>query len=388
MSPEPAPTAGRRTASAWVAHLRDGGTTPWRDFSGRAAQGAPERTLDSTTREEVPGAAQLELLRRLNVIGRPDAGLAEEVLAASGPGRGLPDLSLVGVGDGSRFGPPPVDPAELAPEELLRVAVGVLAERLASAETPAAAPAAPRPLPWRRKVRLVGDPHLADATRAALRRAGHRPGLRQPRVVLLADELGGLLADVWRWRVTRGVATGWDWWLDSWARRDQLPPRADLTALAAHWAARVGPERVHVVVGPDPASEVARLAGASAPVRASYDGPGPAAVELVRAVNAVLPVLVTPDRHRRLLSERLVPMLADHAGPRRGVPAQHRDWVRERAERMRAELLAAGYPVHGGPDRLAAAPGSGPDHSGEPAPDEVLAVALTALLSFEEASTA
>ena len=114
---------GRARAWAWIAHLRAGGTTPWRSWSSTdAARRGPY----------LPGAQQLELLRRLNLAGRPSPTLVERVLAASAPGRGRPDLELVGVDEDRRFGPPAVDPAELPDDELLRVATGLLALDLAS----------------------------------------------------------------------------------------------------------------------------------------------------------------------------------------------------------------------------------------------------------------
>ena len=114
---------GRARAWAWIAHLREGGTTPWRDWSSFSA--------DDQGRY-LPGAQQLELLRRLNLAGHPSPALVERVLAASAPGRGRPDLELVGVDETRRFGPPAVDPAELSDDELLRVATGLLALDLAS----------------------------------------------------------------------------------------------------------------------------------------------------------------------------------------------------------------------------------------------------------------
>ncbi len=109
---------GRARAWAWVAHLRSGGTTPWRSWT--SADAADQGRF-------LPGAQQLELLRRLNLAGQPSAALVDGVLAASAPGRGRPDLELVGVDEERRFGPPAVDPAALPDDELLRVATGLLA---------------------------------------------------------------------------------------------------------------------------------------------------------------------------------------------------------------------------------------------------------------------
>ena len=118
--------AGRARAWAWIAQLRAGGTTPWRSWTATDA---------SDQGRYLPGAQQLELLRRLNLAGHPSTALVERVLAASAPGRGRPDLELVGVDEARRFGPPAVDPAELSDDELLRVATGLLALDLVPAST-------------------------------------------------------------------------------------------------------------------------------------------------------------------------------------------------------------------------------------------------------------
>jgi hypothetical protein len=65
----PAGSAGVARAWGWVAHLRTGGTTPWsqwQDPAPPAEQGG----------RYLPGAQQLELLRRLNLLGPPPAELA------------------------------------------------------------------------------------------------------------------------------------------------------------------------------------------------------------------------------------------------------------------------------------------------------------------------
>lgn len=111
-------------AWGWVAHLREGGTTPWTTWTGDGPATGPL----------LPGAQQLELLRRLNLAGPPvTTRLADRVLAAEATGRGRPDLELVGVAEPRSFGWPPVDPAELSDGELLRVAVGLVAGVLAEA---------------------------------------------------------------------------------------------------------------------------------------------------------------------------------------------------------------------------------------------------------------
>ena len=360
---------GAERGWAWVEHLRSGGSTPWQDFAGSERAAVPR----AGTRL-LPGAIQLEVARRLNALGgRDDAAhrdLVEAVLGASAPGRGQPDLELVGIHDGSPFGPPPVDPADVAVEELVRMAVGVLADRALARPAPAAVEPRRLPVPWRRGRRLVGDPLLAEHSHDAL--AGRRPGLRSPVVLLHADDLPAMLADVWTWRVQRGVTPSWTWWLGHWARRDELPPRIDLAAVAARWAEHVGRDRVHLVVGTPPP---ARLLGAAT-------GPRPeplsaAAGDLLTRVNGVLRVLVSPERHLRLLDQVLLPLLADERGARPAVPPRRQAWVQDRAERLVEELSRAGYPVHGELSSLL------PPNGQEPAATTgagVLDVALRALL--------
>lgn len=389
------PPGGTGAGWAWVDHLRAGGTTPWAAYDARAAAASDDRSPGSGPAGGtgpagvLPGAAQLEVLRRLNE--RQDAALpadlVDRVLGSSGPGRGQPERSLRGVGDGTRFGPRPADPGRLGTAELIRVTVGVLAELALAVPPQAGIEAVAVRVPWRRDHRLLGDPVLADGVRRALDAAGHRRGLRPPVALVLGRDLGTLLAEVWRWRVTQGATPTWRWWVAHWARRDELPPRADLAALAGQWAERVGAGHVHVVLGPDPAADAGRLVGHRGALVAPYASlvPAPDGLEVLRRANAALRVMVSPERHRAVLDEVLLPAVCAHAGPAGDAPAvpeEQRDWVRGRAERLRAEVLAGGYPVHGDPDALLPAFGGRP---GTATPEAVLDVALRTLLTVKEA---
>ncbi|WP_067430380.1 hypothetical protein [Nocardioides jensenii] len=383
---------GIARAWGWVDHLRAGGDTPWADFAGASVSRG----------NLVPGAIQLEVARRLNALARSDAfgqarqvdsalggadnpghaRLVDQILESSGPGRGQPDLELVGVHSGSRFGPRPVDPAQLPTHELIRAAVGLLAE-LVVEHDPGATPEPPPRLvrPWRRGWSLYGDPLAVSQVRGTLSRAGVEPGRRAPIAVIVADDLAAMLADVWSWRVQHAVNPSWRWWLSDRVRRDRLPRVVDLPRVAANQAARLGADRVHIVVAQHPLPAVARLVGVRRPVDATRVGLSPEALDLVRHLNVVLRVLVTPERHQHLLDSVLLPWLADETGRRRGVPPRHQDWVRQQAERMRDELRVAGYPVVGDLDALVPT-----DRRREPGTDEtgVLDVALRTLLKVKE----
>ncbi len=360
---------GERRAWGWVRHLREGGTTPWQDWSG----------LDESRGRYLPGAQQLELLRRLNVAGRPDSALAEEVLAASAAGRGRPDLELTGAGPVSAFGPEPVDPGDLPPAELTRVAASVLADRLVAAgSAPVAEPG--RPSWWRRGYRLVGDPELADPLRAELVARGRPPGGRDPQVVVVGTDLASMLGHAWVNRAFTDGGPGWRPWLALLRDRRETPARVDLLATARAWEKRVGRDRILVTLDP---GHVASAVGVRRLARPAV--PSGEAGELARQVGSVLGLLVLPPVRAALLSTRLrswVAAAAHQVGGGRplDVPESQREWVEAAAERMRRGLARAGYPVQGSLDALAPRwedSGAGP---GGPVPGVTLELAVRALL--------
>lgn len=367
--------SGERRAWGWVAHLRAGGTTPWSAWRG---EGDREGVY-------LPGAQQLELLRRLQLAGhrdrsRPSQRLVGRVLEASAPGRGTPDLELVGATDESPFGPRPVDPADLRDCELTRVATGLLAEDLVATGVPPVHEAS-FVRPWRTRYRLVGDPWLADPAREALIRRGRPPGGRGAVVLVVGRDFATMLTDAWTSRCFDGGSLPWREWLDPVATGPRVPPPTDLERAAATWATRVGPARVRVVL--DPAA-LPRLVGVR---RALPQAPTLAAdaVDLARQVAAVLGLLVLPPLRRDLLRSTLLPRLVDAPGPRLQLPAEHAPWATQRAARMRDRLLRAGYAVHGDPDLLVPRPeavapagASGPTEAG------VLALAVRLLLDEDQ----
>lgn len=370
------------TARAWVAHLTAGGTTPWaqwREEHARGGSGGGPDPLEPTGTRHLrylPGAQQLELLRRLNEVGSPGPALAERVLATSAPGRGIADLELVGAARDTPFGPRAVDPADLPDAELVRVATGLLADDVVAAGLPAPEPGR-RAWPWRRRYRLVGDPWLADPARAELVRRGRPPGGQEPVVHVVGADLASMLEHVWSARAVAGGAPAWRDWLDPLVRRRRVPPRVDLPAVAEAWAARVGRERVRVVLDPE---LLQGLLGTRRPL----PGPPPLsadALELTRRVGAALGLLVLPDQRARLLQQTWAPALAElpaARGPGVAVPGRRLERLTDTAARMREQLLRGGYPVLGDPDLLLPAATRRCDV--EPTDAGVLALALARVL--------
>jgi hypothetical protein len=369
-------TDGQARAWGWVVHLRSGGTTPWSAWREPAP---PQQQAG----RYLPGAQQLELLRRLNQQRVPAPGLAGRVLAASAPGRGRPDLGLVGVLPRTRFGPQPVDPSELPPDELVRVATALIAEDIVAAGDP------PRPRPtrrFRRRYRLLGDPELARPFREALIADGRPPGGSGATVVVLGTDPERMLVHAWTARCfgTEGVRP-WPEWVAAAARGGTLPPRIDLAEIAHAWADRVGDGRVHVVL--DDPGYGARLAGLRHPAPAAADLSADA-IELARRTGPVVGTLVPPERRAQLLWHRLRPLLAGFDGATLLVPERHRPWLADRATDLRRRLGRGGYAVHGDlPDPSAALPsddqGDRPGRQvGVAAPDDerVLVLAMQVLL--------
>ncbi|MBB3042312.1 hypothetical protein [Nocardioides soli] len=335
MSPDP-DSPGLRRAWGWHAHLRDGGATPWREWSGAGEPGG----------RYLPGAQQLELLRRLNLTGPVPAALVGRVLEASAPGRGRPDLELVGAVEPRPFGPGPVDPADLPDDELLRVLAGLLAEDVVAAGLPEP-PRARAVRPWRQRYRLVGDPVLADPRRRDLIARGRPPGGRGSVVLVLGADLGRMLVDEWTARSLGYGAPPFREWVARAVRGD-LPQRVDLARTADFWRGHVGRHRVRIVLDLDAVPRLVRVrrAPAGAP-RLSAD-----AVDLARRVGQVIGLLAVPPLRRDLLRATLLPWLASAPGPELVLPARHLERVHGRATRMRDALLRGGYPVHGDPDGL------------------------------------
>jgi hypothetical protein len=363
---------------AWAGELRSGSTQTWTGFlDGGGAGAAP--TADD---RPLPGAAQLELVRRLNASGHdelPDgAGLADLVLTTAGPGRGLVDVPLPwpsGGGDGDAIGTPPVAPEELPAEEILRAATGVLV-RLLAAQTGSSAGAPARPWrPWRRGFTLLGAPTTVDLVRPALLRCGFREGGARTTYLVLGGPLEELMAQRWSARVRAGAALRWPRMWRVAAANDRVPPGIALPTIAAHLAEEFDASRVHVVLAPD-ATATAALVGdilgvTVGPVAHRYDV---LATDLLRRVNPVLTLAVGEEARRQVVA-RVWPEISagEESGPL-AAPAGQLDWAVGAGERMASALGAGRYAVHGDPALVV--PTRRPGARRAPDPDDVLAHAL------------
>jgi hypothetical protein len=352
-----------RRAWGWVQHLRQGGTTPWADWTGTAE---PEGAV-------VPGAQQLELVRRLNLAGAPAPRLVERVLAAGAPGRGQPDLQLVGAARESRFGPRPVDPVTVPDDELLRVAAGILAEDVVARELPAP-PKEGRPRPWRRHYELHGDPELVAPILADLVARGRPPGGGDPVHVILATDLGRMLAHVWTARAFGSGLPAWRGWLRTVERHGSLPPPIDPLVTARTRTGDARPDRIHIVLDRDALPHllgVRRLPEPQPELAAEVP-------DLARRISGVAGLLVSDHQRKALMRRAVRPVLAGEPGSPLSVPEEHHSWLRDHAARITDGLSRAGYAVHGDPAVLAPVREPGVE---APAPRSTLALAIRMMLA-------
>jgi hypothetical protein len=371
--------ANTAAAWLWVDHLRDGGTTPWAAWLASADDAAD---ADDPRRGDrlLPGAQQLELVRRLNSAGRPAPELVERVLVASAPGRGRQDLELLGAVEPLAFGPPPIDPATLSADDLVRVAVGLVAEDLVGAAGAAGPPREVKVRRWRTRYRLTGDRWLADEMRAELVAQGRPPGGRGAVVAVVGTDLATMVAHHWMASCFTDGGVAWGDYLAGMRRRGRLPRRVDLAVTAARWAAELGgADHVRVVLDP---ARVAKVVG----VRRLAVLPDVAAdaAELARRTAGALGILVTPPERAELMRTVLRPRLAGLPGPRPVVPHAHRDWLDEQTRLVQRGIRAGDYPVVGDLDALLPRwpdlPADGPDDPAAGQSERVLSLALSLLL--------
>ena len=273
-------TSYGQAVGSWAAHLRGGGTTPWSSWSP-----ASTPSTGDPGREPLPDAIHLELVRRINLAAGRDTsdlgGLADRVFATASPGRGLLDVPLPWPDPRRHFGTPARDPSELPDEELVRLAVGVLAHLLPDVPPPPPEQLrSPWPMPWRRRFRLHGSPGTVAAVRRSLLAQGHVETDWRPTHVVIARPVEVMMAEHWGQAVRNGGILKWS---TTWRRAQaagQLPAAIDVAATASRLQGRLQDrlrgrrrEPVHVVV----AREAADAAGLTAKVLRSPRSRSPAA---------------------------------------------------------------------------------------------------------------
>ena len=349
---------------SWSAHLSSGGTTTWTAFDGGPVESGP-----------VPHAANLELLRRVNLAGGAAPRVVEALLAVDPPGRGALDQPLTHP-DAPRFGAPAVVPEELPDEELLRVAVAALVELTPTSLIETAPAARGRG----RRFRVHGVPGATSAMRRSLLDHGWVEGQWRAVDLVFVVPLEEGVADLWRHRVREGAAVSWPRFWRRVMGEPRLRPRLDVADLAERVTASTKPSRVHVCVGASVADAVAVAEGVvgltpSEPPRAAE---APVATALRARVNQVLAIAGRAGAPTAAGLDALLAVIPP-APPLRA-PAFADDHVTTTTASLRDALAGgqrrAGYAVHGD---LAILDSRGQDAPREVTTHQVLAAAIAVL---------
>lgn len=383
---EGAGTTYADAVSGWADHLVGGGRTTWSAWEPMATP--PSSTPPSSSRP-LPDATHLELLRTMNErAGEPLPGLAAALLDTPLPGRGRVDVPLPWAGPGRpRFGQPPIEPTLLPAEELLRLAVGLLARLLPGVTPPPPEPELARwPMPWRRRFRLHGSPGTVAGVRRQLVAQGLVETDWRPVHVVLGRSLEVMMAEHW---TASALAGGQLRWGTLWRRTQTTGPPGQLDVISTAARLAAAPDRrrepVHLVLARD-ADEVAAQVAAILRTR-PFDLVAPtdaAQVDLLRRLNRLTAVAHGPARVRRLATT-LAALLEDSAGHDREpvVPTSALQWAEpwsdgavDRARAAAEDPGSAGYSVHGAPEALA----PGTDGQGSIDPQHTLAVAVEGCL--------
>jgi hypothetical protein len=347
---------------AWTAHLRAGGTTTWATW---LAEEQPPSSVETGARRVVPDSVHLELVRRLNErSGQPLPELADLVLTTASPGRGRVDVPLPWPGeDRLAFGSPPIDPHEMPEDELVRLAVGVLARILPDVPAPTPTPELTRwPMPWRRRFRLHGSPGTVAAVRRALLAQGLVETDWRPTHVVLGRPLPVMMAEHWAAGTIRGGVFRWGTLWNRVQTRGTLPGRLDVAHVARQLATSADARRepVHLVLARDDAEVAEEVAAILGTNRLDvHTGTDPARVDLLRRFNRHSQVALGTGRIQRLavrladvLDQDRPPLVGESHVPPRPALSWARETARVVAEHVRDEHLRAGYAVHGDPGTL------------------------------------
>ena len=341
--------AGRARAWAWIAHLRAGGTTPWRSWTvDRRVRPGPVPARRPAARAAAPAQPGRPPARRRwwsgcspprrPVAAGPTSSWWGSTRRAGSDRR--PSTRPSCRTTSCCASPPGCSPRTWSPRRV--------PNQRDRAE----------PRTFRTRYELAGDPWLAASYTGQLVADGRPPGGGGRSVHVLGADLATMLAHTW---AAGAFGTGGPSWPDFLARlraRRRLPRRVDLPGVVERFRARPHTGRVGVVL------DLGELPGLVGVRRLDPVPDVPAhAAELARQVGAALSLLVLPAEQAALLTSVLRPRLAGVAGALPVVPPRAPRLGRGRRLRPAAAAAARSLPCGGGsgpaPARWSGSPGPG-----------------------------
>ncbi|HEX4223048.1 MAG TPA: hypothetical protein VHZ97_11835 [Pseudonocardiaceae bacterium] len=245
---------------------------------------------------------------------------------------------------------------------------------------------------------IVSCELLASADDEQAARARRELSFADVHVVCTVRDLARQIPSVWQENIKNGQTIGYSAFRDALRTGEPIGVSQlfwdyqDIPRILRTWGAGLPPERVHVITVPRKgAADVLwrRFAGVLGldpdllpPLPTRNSSLSLAGGELLRRLNLALDENLGWSRYAAVVKDQVAAeILAGRGGMT--LPVADRGWVRERAERMVAELGGQGYDVLGDLADLLPPP-TGPDMPVEPSDAAVLDAAVTALSGLVE----
>lgn len=222
---------------------------------------------------------------------------------------------------------------------------------------------------------LLGLARPVHVRRLARALRGHRL-----HVVVTVRDLGRTLLAAWQQEIVTGQTWPWDDYVAA-VRDPSVGVRAgtafwlrhDLLRVLDVWGRRVPRDRIHLVTVPPSGAPTAELLDRFSRVVGLPDGTlptdlpprnrslGVTGLEVVRRLNSDLAGALSHRQYLQVVERGIRPGLDELDDRPLRLPAEELPWVRERAERLVAELEVRGYPVEGDLAELVPVTAAAPD---------------------------
>jgi hypothetical protein len=219
---------------------------------------------------------------------------------------------------------------------------------------------------------VVSEEELGLARPGQVRRVVRALSGHEVFVVVGARDLGRTLVSAWQQGILMGDTTRWPDFVEAVrdpARGDirtgaSFRLRHDLVRVLDAWSTHVPVARIRIFTAPPAGSHpevlLSRFAAAAAVPATFWDGsatprnqsPGPAQVEVVRRLNAVISSRLDRRQHRWVLERGVRPGLIPGGSRPLLLPREDLGWTRELGQQVTDEIRRRGHPVYGDLDDL------------------------------------
>jgi hypothetical protein len=214
---------------------------------------------------------------------------------------------------------------------------------------------------------VVSEEELGLARPGQVRRVVRALSGHEVFVVIGVRDLGRTLVSAWQQGILMGDTTSWPYFVEAVRDPDRgdirtwasFRLRHDLVRVLDAWSSHVPPARIRIFTAPPAGSQpevlLSRFTAAAALPARFWDGratprnqsPGPAQVEVVRRLNAVITSRLDRQQHRWVLERGVRPGLMPSPSRPLLLPREDLAWTREVGQHLIDEIRRRGHPVYG-----------------------------------------